>query len=308
MRGRRSQTQLMRRLGYASNAPYLWESGRRFPPTSVLVRLLTLKGSTLGGMTGFAGMPEPLPRSWGARETGVWLRELLGETPATEIARAVQSDRGTVARWLRGQTEPRVPELLRLVDTLTHRLVELVALFVEPERLPSLRGLARQLRAQARIAYELPWSHALLRSLELREYRDAGRHVPERLARAIGLEAEEVETLLTELRAAGLIRRWKGQWRPVSVLTVDTRARVEGDRLLKLHWAKVATQRLEAGPIRVDSYFSYNLCAVSHADYTRIRELHQEYYERVRRVVAESKTADRVLLINQQLVPLDVRG
>jgi len=91
------------------------------------------------------------------------------------------------------------------------------------------------------------------------------------------------------------------------VMTVDTRARPEGDRQLKLHWAKVGVQRLGQGPIRPDTFYSFNLCAVSHADFERIRELHVEYYERVRRVVAESKVADRVLVVNQQLIPLDER-
>jgi hypothetical protein len=50
---------------------------------------------------------------------------------------------------------------------------------------------------------------------------------------------------------------------------------------------------------------SYNLFSVSHADFARIRELHVEYYERVRRIVADSNVADRVVLLNQQLIPLD---
>lgn len=305
LRGKRSQTQLMRRLGYRTNAPYLWESGRRFPPVSVLLRLLALNQGQVEPVLRFAGLGGAGAPRWKARDTGAWLRKLLGETPATEVARAVRSDRGTAARWLRGDTEPRVPELLQLVDVLSHRLVELVALFVPPEQLPSLREVAREVQAQRRIAYELPWSHAVLRALELRDYREAARHEPGVLARLIGVDAAQEEQLLGELRAAGLIRRRQGKWRPVRVLTVDTRARPEDDRRLKLHWAHVGAERLAAGPIRPGTYFSFNVCAVSHADLERIRELHQEYYDRVRRIVAESTEADRVLLINQQLVPLD---
>jgi hypothetical protein len=96
-----------------------------------------------------------------------------------------------------------------------------------------------------------------------------------------------------------------GKWRPVRVLTIDTRTRPEGDRRVKLHWAGVGVERLAAGPIRPDTYFSFNLCAVSNADFARILELHQEYYDRVRSIVADSTVADRVLLLNQQLIPLD---
>jgi hypothetical protein len=44
---------------------------------------------------------------------------------------------------------------------------------------------------------------------------------------------------------------------------------------------------------------------VSRSDFERVRELHLEYYARVRRIVAESQQADRVVLLNQQLIPLD---
>jgi hypothetical protein len=44
---------------------------------------------------------------------------------------------------------------------------------------------------------------------------------------------------------------------------------------------------------------------VSHADLERVRELHLEYYERVRRIVADSSVVDRVVILNQQLIPLD---
>lgn len=308
LRGKRSQAALMRRLGYSANAPYSWEAGRRFPPAQVLFELGLLNGCELPALRAFAGLSHAGRKAeWSAGDTAEWLGRLLGETPASEVARVVGADRTTVSRWLHGQTEPRVPQLLQLVDRLTHRLVELVRLFVEPARLPSLRAVAQELAAQLRIGYEVPWSHALLRALELSTYRSLPAHVPGVLARAIGLTVADEEELLSELRAARLIHKRRGKWQPSRVLTVDTSARPERDRLLKLHWARVGVSRLEPGPIRPDTLYSFNLCAVSHEDLARIRELHLEYYERVRRIVAESKVADRVLLLNQQLIPLDER-
>lgn len=308
LRGKRSQAALQRRLGYSANAPYLWEAGRRFPPARVLMELGGLEQRSLGKVLEFAGLPAGPARprrAWSARDTGVWLSKLLGKTAATQVARSVNSDRTTVSRWLRGDTEPRVPELLAIVDRVTQRLVEFVSLFANVEKLPTLRGLARDLAAQLRVAYDVPWTHAVLRALELDEYRRAPAHTPGVVARTIGVSQQEEARLLAELRDARLIRRRQGKWVPVRVLTVDTRSRPEGDRLLKLHWARVGVERLEAGPIHRDAFYSYNLCALSHADFDRVRALHLEYYERVRRIVAESRVADRVVLLNQQLIPLD---
>src|SRR4051812_42231835 len=121
LRGHRSQTALMRRLGYAANAPYLWEAGRRFPPAHVLFDLAQLNKLPLEKVIQFASAPQGLAsaRRWRARHTGVWLSKLLGSVGATEVARAVRKDRTTVSRWLHGSTEPRLPELLELVDCMT---------------------------------------------------------------------------------------------------------------------------------------------------------------------------------------------
>jgi len=89
------------------------------------------------------------------------------------------------------------------------------------------------------------------------------------------------------------------------VLTIDTRRQPEKNRRLKDHWAEVALGRLRTGALERGALFSYNLAAVSHADLEEIRRLHVDYYERVRQVVAKSKHADRVILVEQQLVPLD---
>jgi hypothetical protein len=86
-------------------------------------------------------------------------------------------------------------------------------------------------------------------------------------------------------------------------LTIDTRGDRERDLHLKAHWADVGLERSTAEP--TDALHSYNLFSVSHADYARIREYHVEYYDRVRRMVAESKRAERVVLLNRQRIPLD---
>ena len=88
------------------------------------------------------------------------------------------------------------------------------------------------------------------------------------------------------------------------MLTVDTRPNEEENRRLKLHWAAVGLQRLQAGAPQ-GALFSYNLFPIDARGFERIRRLHLEYYERMREIVAESSTADRVVLMNMQLVPLD---
>jgi transcriptional regulator with XRE-family HTH domain len=307
LRGKRSQAGFGRRLGYQANVAYTWESGRRFPPAQVLFRAAALNRVPFQPIARFMQVPElTAKRAWAASDTAALLRGLAGAALLAVSAKAARADRTTVARWLRGDTEPRLPQLLAFVDGLTHRLVEFVSLFVVPESVPCLRQLSRELDAQRRIAYELPWSHAVLRALELDAYRAQPVHVPGFIAGRLGIDVDQEDSLLDALRAAGLIRRRKGKWAPARVLTVDTRADPQRDRQLKAHWAEVGLARLgRRRSANAEALHSYNLFAVSDAHFVRLRELHLEYYERVRRLIADSSTADRVVLLNQQLIPLD---
>jgi hypothetical protein len=53
------------------------------------------------------------------------------------------------------------------------------------------------------------------------------------------------------------------------------------------------------------SLFSYNLFPIGAADFARLRQLHLDYYERVRQLVAQARGADHVVVLNVQLCRLD---
>jgi len=307
LRGARSQPAVSRRLGYHANVLYLWESGRRFPPASGLFRLAARSKCEPSLLVRWLGAAAPTVQpSWSARHTGQLLSLLAPGVPVSELSRSVGVDRGTVTRWLTGRTEPRLPVWLRLVDEVAHRLVEMIELFCDPAELPALSGLYHDLKAQERLAYEAPSSHLVMRALELDAYQALPRHHPGFIAAATGLTLADEEHYLSALEQAGQVRRGRaGLYRVARVLTLDTRRDPERNRRLKRHFAAAALKRLEALPSDARSLFSYNLFCASRADLERIRELHIEYFERMRRIVAESKQADHVVLINQQLLLLD---
>src|SRR6186713_1074205 len=110
LRGARSQPAISRRLGYQANVVYLWESGRRFPPASSLFRLALRSQLEPALLARWLGPSAPaLSPSWSARQTGQLLALLAPGTAASELARGAGVDRSTVARWLAGRTEPRLP-------------------------------------------------------------------------------------------------------------------------------------------------------------------------------------------------------
>ena len=57
-----------------------------------------------------------------------------------------------------------------------------------------------------------------------------------------------------------------------------------------------------------DALFSFNLFAVSEQSFQTIRELHFAHYDRIRAIIEESPSSDRVVLLNMHLLPLQRPG
>jgi transcriptional regulator with XRE-family HTH domain len=312
LRGSRSQPAFSKALGFTSNVVYTWESGRRHPEVSTFMRAAELGGLPVRQRilqfwpevaSSLAALRVSSPR--GIQQL---TRHIVGQVPKQEVAERAGVNRTTLARWLSGSTEPRLPEFLRLVDATTQRLLQFVAQFADPAKLSSTRLAYRDLQAQEKLAYDLPLSHAVLRALELVSYRALPAHDPGFLGRQIGLDPKAEEYYLSELAQSGQIR-WDGtHWVVERVLTVDTRKDPVRNRQLKAHWAEAALERLRQGSEDPDALFSFNLFAISADSFRAIRELHLEYYDRVRAIIERSTDPDRVVLMNLQLVPLRKAG
>lgn len=305
LRGKRSQWALNRRLGCTSNVTHAWETGARFPGASDFLQLLQLSGREPARVLEEFGIS--LKRSASRQRSalvGAWLQEMRRDNSHTELARAIRCNRNTVRRWLDGESEPRLPQLLAFIEATTHRVLDFVALCVDPKRLPSVSAAFDDLQEQRRLAYDEPWSHAVLRALELFDYHALPRHETAFVSRKIGLSHAETERFLHALARSHQVQRRRGKWRVRRVLAIDTQQDPAANARLKRQWANVALERLGDGKLPPDSLYSYNLFAISEEGLARIREAHLDYYARLRAIVAECDRPTRVVLANIQLVPL----
>lgn len=305
LRGERSQAAARRRLKRQSNVLHAWETGARYPRASDLLQLVQLRGrSPLTILSRFAPCRGATPRALVAS----WIQGLVRDRSQAELARQLNVNRNTVARWLAGDTEPRLPQLLALVEATTQRALDFLAELAEPATLPSLAGAHADLQRQRSLAYSHPWAHAVLRAIELEQYRALPRHLPGFLAACTGISLEEEEQCLEALLLAKQIRRHGGRYGVRRVLAVDTREDPAGNLALKRHWFEVASRRLAESGVPPDGLASYNLFAIAEADLERIRQAHLDYYQRIRSIVAESRHPSRVVLIAIGLLPLDAKS
>lgn len=307
LRGRRSQVAFSRRFGYRSNIAYRWESARCFPTASeTLSMVAALGGDVRGGLVRFY-RTEP---AW-LRETdpcstaGVsrLLADLRGGVTTVELARRTGFSRFAITRWLRGNADPTLPQLLHLIEFTSRRLLDFMASFVDPASLPSARSAWRLLEGARRAAYDEPWSHAVLHALELAEYRALPRHAPGWLARRLGIDEPLEHTSLDVLERSGQVRFTGNHYEPTEIQSVDTRSDPERARELRARWADVGVQRLRGGAAGT---LSYNLSTISRADYERIEQLQRAHYRKLVNIIAESEPGECVVLYAAQL--LELRG
>lgn len=307
LRGKRSQVAWSRRLGYRSNVAYTWESGRRYPTASETFRACERAGLDVrDALERFYGHEA---RQWleetddltSVEATSAFMRDLRGRTSISDLARRSGLSRYAVTRWLSGQTQPRLPDFLQLIEAASLRLVDFITSFVEPEQVPSILELHHRLEARRKGAGEYPWTQAVLRGLQIEAYKALPAHDDAWLASRLDMDLDEVTRCIEHLQRTGQIVERDGRFE-VEHMSLDTRRNPSVGRQLKAHWAKVGVDRIEAG---APGQFSYNVFTCSHEDFERIRELHLAYYRALRQIVASSTPDEHVVIANVQLFKLD---
>ncbi len=309
VRGRRSQEAFSKRLGYDSNVLYLWESGRRYPSASRFLQACELAGIDV--WQALAGFLRSEP-SWvlsgrqaravaSSATIGSLLSELKGQRSVVEVARASGKSRFRVARWFAGETEPRLPDFLAMVEATSFRLLDFVAALVDTDALPSVRDRHRRLEAARQAVFDMPWCHLILRLLETKRVQDQTSVTAGDLASELGLSTSQVERGLALLETTLQVERTDRGWAARQVDNVDTATDPDAVRQLKAWAARIGLDRIEGGD---EGLYSYNLFCVSKADYEKLQALHRAYFRQVRALVAESSPSEEVVMMNLQLFRL----
>jgi transcriptional regulator with XRE-family HTH domain len=306
LRGKRSQQALCRRVGAKSNVVHQWERGHSFPTAARTLQVAARVGVDVPAAFRefYRTAPRWLDETDPTSPPGVaaFLSDLRGSTSMVELARYSGKSRFAIARFLSGDAEPRLPDFLRLVEAASLRLLDFIEQLVDPRALPSIRQQWEQLNVARRLAYDEPWSQAVLRALELSSYAALPRHSTGWIARRIGITEEEEAQCLARLNDSGQILWEDSRWKIKNVMALDTRRDPDAARRLRAWWLRRGAARIEAG----DRGLMYNLLGVSSADLERLRELQKAYLTEVRAIVARSEPVEHVVLAADLL--LDLHG
>lgn len=154
--------------------------------------------------------------------------------------------------------------------------------------------------AAKRLAFDAPWTEAILRILETKDYLELPGHDTGWIGRALGIQPSEVERCLELLLHANVVVSEGTRYVQSRPLSVDTQGGKRALHTLKTHWAVVASERARVP--HPGDLFAYNLVSVSEEDLGRIRGMLRSTYREIRALVAASEPSERVALLNLQLL------
>jgi len=305
LRGSRSRAEFSRRMGYRSNVAHRWEARRSWPTAARYLQLwrrLHPEGSSCFERF-FQRAPTWLAEHVPESPEGVaaFMRELRGKAPIGSLAELAGSSRYRISRWLSGATQPSLPEFLGFVEVASRRGLDFIALCSEPSRLPSVARRWQALEAARAAAYQHPWSHAVLRALEIEPQPETAHAQVAALAARLGIDGETVRAGLDALRSAGQVSQRRGRFVVAGQLAINTSQDRELARQVKAVWTRTALERLEQGSA---GNFGYSLFAISRRDLRRLRDLHLEYVRAMQELIARSQPSECVALYCSQLLDL----
>lgn len=309
LRGKRSRAEFSRRAGYRSNIAQRWEARRGWPTASTF---LTLQHRLRPQKESWLERFFKLRPSWlgsceahSADAVAHFLRQLRGNASVSVIAARCGHNRFTVARWFSGASEPRLPQFLHLVDVLSGRVVDVIAALADPTRVPSIRARWELLQLAREVAYDVPWSHGVLRALELGTLPRGTLVQKAWIAGKLGVSIDEVERALQALVEAKQVKKTGRGYRATAERVVDTRQDPNRAHQLKVDWTRTAFERLEA---RAPGSFGYSVFAIARADLERVNRLHLQFVRSMQELVASSTPSDAVGLYCSQLLDLSGTG
>lgn len=270
LRGKASQGQINRRLGYSYAQVYRWEAGRKslsFEDFAAFCQACR-KGEALT-----VALRQGLGFRGEVSDTRLLLETLCGERTPAEIQAGLRCSRFQYSRWSSGKSKLPLETVLASALFFRRSLLLFLELLVPMSSLPSLAAAAAKRRKIIETFEEAPYTVALLKALESRQYHLADRHEEKILAELVGISLGELREALRRLLEAGLIEFRGGKYSAptTSVSTI-------GDRAHRLrihdHWfrrsqKKVAAMRKEPAGA-AESVFSVRFVNLSRERYQHI--------------------------------------
>jgi transcriptional regulator with XRE-family HTH domain len=279
VRGREKQGDLSTRLGFTFNQLHKWEAGSTAIKWREFAALCAATGRDLKGALAVLGYR-------GDADAPLALVEhlTLGAPPA-RIAADYGVDARLVSRWLRAIQEPKVAEILRLIDGFRGVLPTFLGALLPNT---ALRQLPANLHYDREVAaaYADPLVSYVPYCFGLEEYKNLKTHREGFVAARLGISLAEERRCIKALVASGTLVQDGAKFVVTRDQHVDFAGDLKGFDRLAAFWFERAIARLKArGPDDQGLVAGFNVFVASRAGLAAIERCTRAYVLEVEKII-----------------------
>lgn len=292
IRGKRTQSQFSRLLGFKFNQVYLWESGRRRIYWSDLELICSKLGfSLVQRLKEFFHLRDPE-----SDKIHVLLSASIKGRKKGELAKTLKVTSSKLSRWLSGQSDLPLEAVLNVLALVHLEVLEFVDSVAGVGRIKSIEPAIARAKAVKQAMFSMPFVGAVGAALFTEEYKKLKAHRPGVLASMLGISIAEEEAALKALREAGQLELKDGVYRmaPYQVNLAHDRK-----QFLKCsqYWSERAAKIIPRHDPK--NGFGYRVFAVNEDMVKKVRQAQTDCYNAITEILKnEDGPYDRVMVVN----------
>lgn len=301
VRGRRSQDQINRRLGFNFNRVSRWETGRAEISWPDFVHICKSCRVSVSD-----AMHKTYSTAVEAEDSAAVIRFFKGSLKISAFATHLGVSRFTVHRWLSGETLPTLSQMLMIVHQMTATLTLFVDKLLPGSSPPALLHLTRHEQSLREVIFSHPYVLAALACFELDEFKRMQTWSRGILVQKLRISQHEEDQLIERLTKIKQLRR-RGEMLEVADMRIDIRNDFAGKNQLRQYWTRKALDMLlairETTKVSQFGFFTY---AASEEARENIREAYLKFYQEVTSILdADSGPKTVIQTANFQILDLD---
>ena len=302
IRGKHSQNYVNGKLGYSFNQVYRWEAGYKKIPWLDFVQLCRVCKVDLKAAFRYIDFFDLDPERY-----DILVKELVADDTLKMVGESIGCSQSQLSRWLNKKIVPTLENILKLIYVRRSRLIDFVSQLTDIHLIPSLLPFYIQEEKERELHFKYPYVAALIRVLDLKQYKGLREHSDTFVAKQLGLPEATVKEALSHLHSLKLIKIENKKAIPQS-MRLHVGNNFEYNKRVRKYWTEKALEILNKlqPPKSFEarkSLLGYNVFSVSEEGFQKIKKKYLEFYNDIRAILVDDKAeTEMVKVLNLQIL------
>lgn len=264
LRKKQSQLTVSHLMKYKHNQVYRWESARAQIHWKDFVELCHVCKAPLKKALG-----DCYTYKGSFQNTHKLLTHFLGNKTQAEISKKLKISRQRVGRLIRGQAEPTVEEVFKILDSYSAIFLAFLDRLLEGKEPAVLSGELQRHRRQKEYFFSSPWMSLISCALILPEYDELTTHSHFWVAQKTGLSVSRVEASILEMEDLELIVKVDKKYKS-NLNLFSPRGTIDQRRQGFLFWNALAFNAIKLAYAQPNVRTSWDVFNISDKGYEEI--------------------------------------